>query len=114
MTDWRAVAAGLAAFFAAFLLAVAAAPPWLLAAGFPGGVVAGVRSGTVKRGAWTGFLVGVAAFLLAFALLAALVVSTDPEQARPGLGYSLVLFPILGAAYVVEAAVAGALGGLVG
>ena len=37
----------------------------------------------------------------------------DPQHARPGIGYSIVLVPALGVAYVVEAVVGGVLGGVV-
>lgn len=114
MTRWLAVPAGVVAAIGSALAALANSPPSLLVAGFWGGAAAGVIVGGVRAGLWHGFLVGVAELLVVVSLLVVALALYDPQYARPGIGYSIVLVPALGVAYVVEAVVGGAIGGVLG
>ncbi|MFB6269616.1 MAG: hypothetical protein ABEH83_06715 [Halobacterium sp.] len=111
MPNWRVVGAGVAAFLVALSLAVAYRPPTVLLAGFAGGAVAGLLAGSARSGLWHGSLVGVVELTVVVVGLVAVLAGYDPEYARPGIGYAIVLVPALGAAFAVEAAVAGAVCG---
>jgi hypothetical protein len=114
MTRWLPVLAGVVAAIGSAVAALANSPPSLLVAGFLGGVAAGVIVGSVRSGLWHGLLVGVDELLLVVSLLVVALVLYDPQYARPGIGYAIVLVPALGVAYVVEAVVGGAIGGVLG
>lgn len=111
MPNWRAVAAGVVAFLGAVGAALAYSPPSLFVAGFCGGAVAGLLAGGVRSGLWHGLLAGVAELLVAVAALGLLLAAYDPQYARPGLGYAIAVFPLVGALFAAEATIAGAIGG---
>jgi hypothetical protein len=111
MPNWRVLAAGLVAFPVGLALALAYEPPTLLVAGFTGGVAAGLLAGSARSGLWHGSLVGLGELLVLVAGLVVVLATYDPEYARPGIGYSIVLVPALGVAFAVQAAVAGTICG---
>lgn len=114
MPRWLAVGAGVGASLTGAVAAVANSPPSLLVAGFWGGTVAGVIVGSVRSGLWHGLIVGVVELLLVVSLLVVALALYDPQYAGLGIGYSIVLVPALGVAYVVEAVFGGAVGGVLG
>lgn len=114
MSDWRAIGYGVIVFLIALITAISKAPPWILATGFPSGLVAGYRRGSILGGLLYGFVVGCCNGLLLLGGVYYIVSSTNPTGVYPGVGFGIVGVFLIAVFLTIESILAGAVGGILG